>query len=98
MNKIDVLQGQSLYDLAIQETGTIENVFDLAVKNNIAVTDMLPLDTPFIVPKKIEKDKNIVRYYNALNLKPATENKGSIGNAIGINFWTIGIDFTVSEK
>lgn len=98
MNKVGVLQGQSLYDLAIQETGTVESVFELALKNNMSVTDTLPLDIPFEIPSEIAKEKKIVSYYKALNLKPATENKGSLGVAIGINFWTIEVDFTVSEK
>lgn len=41
MEKITVLQGQTLIDLAIRYYGSAEGAFALAVKNGLAVTDDL---------------------------------------------------------
>ena len=37
--QVVVLHNQSLLDLALQHTGTIESVFELAMLNNLSITD-----------------------------------------------------------
>ena len=39
--KVIVLNNQSLIDVAIQHTGTIENAFKIAVANCLSLTDEL---------------------------------------------------------
>lgn len=90
-----VLIGQCLHDIAIQELGSVDRVFDIAVSNNMAITDLLSPDKEIILPE-VTKNKPTATYYNAKELKPATENRGKIGIAIGVNFWAIEADFIVS--
>lgn len=40
-----VYQGQSLSDKALEVTGSIENVFALALENNVSITDPLAIGT-----------------------------------------------------
>jgi len=40
-----VHQGQSLSDKTIEMTGSIENVFALALENNVSITDSLAIGT-----------------------------------------------------
>ena len=37
--QVVVLHNQSLLDLALQHTGTIESIFELAMLNNLSITD-----------------------------------------------------------
>ena len=37
--QVEVLHNQSLLDLALQHTGTIESIFELAMLNNLSITD-----------------------------------------------------------
>lgn len=40
-----VYQGQSLCDKVIEITGSIENVFTMALENNVSITDSLAIGT-----------------------------------------------------
>lgn len=92
-----VMVGQNLHDIAIQEYGTSDAAFEIAVENDMAVTDLLSPDKAVTLPEGVNKDVKTANYYKSQGLKPATENKGIVGNAIGINFWTLEEDFIVSE-
>ena len=92
----NVLKGQNLHDIAIQELGTADAAFDIAVRNDIAVTDLLNPEEGIVIPDDSVRDPKTVNFYDTKGLKPATENRGTIGSAIGINFWTIEEDFRVS--
>jgi len=41
MRTTKVKQGQTFFDTVIETTGDITNAFDMAIANNISVTDML---------------------------------------------------------
>lgn len=92
--KITVLNGQNLVDIAIQHTGSVESVVELAVANDISITQQLTAGSTLnSVP---EKDERIVDYYAVRNLSPATT--ASDRNATrrrGIGNMTIGQDFKV---
>ncbi|MDA8956495.1 LamG domain-containing protein [Flavobacteriales bacterium] len=79
MNKIHVQNGQSLFDIALQEFGDIAGVFELLTKNNIAwdadFEDELLIDGVVL-------NKDLVNYYLGKSLKinsgwalPWTNNK-----------------------
>lgn len=91
-----VLKGQNLHDIAIQETGSAGNAFDIALRNDIAVTDLLNTEAGITLPDTINKDAKVVGYFSSQQLKPASENRGIVGSAIGINFWTIEEDFIIT--
>jgi len=65
-----VLEGQSLLDIAIQELGSAEGAFDLAVLNELSITDELEVGIELILPEVVNTD--IVSYYAKKRLCIAT--------------------------
>jgi hypothetical protein len=82
------LESQSLLDIALQETGTIEGIFDLAVANDLSLTDAL------VPGQKLSGtavlNKGIQDYYTAKGITPATGDVTLLG---GIGYMAVGIDF-----
>ncbi|WP_373309425.1 hypothetical protein [Capnocytophaga stomatis] len=76
-------------------------MFDLVLANGISVTDDLKVGQAFEVPDNIQKDKDILGYYTAKNIQPATafsqEDKQVIEKPEGISIWAINLDFVVSH-
>ena len=68
MNSI-LYNGQSILDKAIENTGDVENAFDLALLNQISLTDTLKTGTS-IKLSPITNSK-VVDFFNDYN-KPAT--------------------------
>lgn len=100
--KITILHHQSLLDLAIQHTGSVENAFDLALANGLSLTDDLEAGSGLIANSewlKANSNKDILNYYTAKNIQPATAiSQWQTANSEkpqGISYWAIGIDFIV---
>jgi hypothetical protein len=90
---VTVLSQQSLLDISVQDSGTVESVFALAVDNEISVTDKLvPGDMIATVPPQ---NRDIADYYRNKNLKPATWT-GCSRKLGGIGYMNIEGDFIVS--
>jgi hypothetical protein len=86
-----VIAGQSLFDIAIQDCGTIEAIFGLSTKNGLSITEALnPGQT---VERSEMLQLEIYDYYRVRGLHPAT---GSIVLPGGIGYMGIQIDFIVS--
>ena len=88
-----VLKGQSLLDIAIQETGSIENIFEIAYHNGLSITDELAVGYEVDIPADIDKSMKTVNYFSNLELKPASEPEPKKG---GIGYMAVRIDFIVS--
>ncbi|MCT4613581.1 MAG: hypothetical protein N4A49_01750 [Marinifilaceae bacterium] len=70
--KIVILEeGQNLNDIAIQETGSHESVFEIALENNFDLGHDPPVGTPIKIPR-IQKPE-IVNYYKERNIKVVSE-------------------------
>ncbi len=67
-----VIAGQSLSDIAVQEDGTIETVFDWALANNISVTEILKAGTVLVNPNSEHKDTERASYFKGIQKKIAT--------------------------
>jgi hypothetical protein len=90
---VTVLSNQSLLDIAVQVSGTVEAAFALAVDNEISVTDKLaPGD---VITTGQPQNRDIADYYKNKNLKPATwmDESQNIG---GIGYMNINGNFMVS--
>ena len=96
---ITVLHNQSLLDLALQHTGTIESVFEFAEANALNITDDVQAGKTLVLPAFTNKD--ILGYYTAKNLQPATaftkEDEQVAKRLEGISIWAINLDFIVSQ-
>lgn len=93
MKKI-VLHNQSLLDLCLQHTGSIAGVFELAQANGLSITDDLEAGNALEVADSLIKDKDILSYYTAKNIQPATA-WVETATMQGISYWTINVDFVV---
>lgn len=89
-----VLQGQSFINKVLEQTGNIENAMDMALLNNVSITEAVSIGSQF-VPTTIT-DQTIVNYFS--EKKPA--NGIAISEAImplsGIGFMNIESTFKVS--
>ena len=96
--KINVLPLQSLLDIAIQHTGAVENTFAMAVANGLSLTDDLPAGTEIKLPDSVNKDSDVLNYYSAKRLQPATAVTllPEAERLEGIGYWAISVDFKVS--
>lgn len=98
--QIVILHNQSLLDACLQHTGTIESLFDLALVNGLSVTDDLTAGQVLsLTLSEGTKDKDILNYYTAKNIQPATafsqEDKQVIEKPEGISIWAINLDFAI---
>ena len=71
MLSIVVKNRQSLLDIALQETGTIEAAFDIAVANGLSITDYVP-GQMLVIPDTAKVDDKILAYYKDNEISPAT--------------------------
>lgn len=98
--KFIVLHNQSLFDVALQHSGTIESIFELALANSISITDDLASGS-WLIANSQEVDKDILNYYQAKNIQPATafsqKDKELTEKPEGISIWAINLDFIVSN-
>lgn len=101
---ITVLHNQSLLDLALQHTGTIESIFELAVLNEKSVTDDMVAGASLNVSTLSvgARNKDILAYYTAKNIQPATAftkaDKQVLERLEGISIWAINLDFIVTQQ
>lgn len=100
MNTAVITSDQSLLDVAIQHSGSLEAAFDIAMQNDISLTDDT---TPGQIVQLADEPDNadITNYYAVGNLQPATaitteEINDTLNIGEGIEFWGIEYDFIVS--
>lgn len=75
--KIKVLQNQTLFDIAIQYYGKTEAVFDIALLNNIGITDVLYAGLELLLPDIDYGFKEVVTYLKNEKVIPATADNDS---------------------
>ncbi len=99
MSKVVVIQDQTLFDIAIQEYGSVEGVIQLAVDNDISITEVLSPGMALDI--SVEPiDVDIVSYYKAHGLKPATGRSELDVDCLykGIGYMIIDQDLEVGLK
>ena len=99
---ITALHNQSLLDLALQHTGTIESIFEFAEANSLNITDDVQAGAPLYLGEGLGVRNEILSYYTAKNLQPATaftkEDEQVFERLEGISIWAINLDFIVSKE
>ncbi len=86
MKIVTVLNNQSLWDISVQEYGTVEAVFELAMANGMGVTDLLTAGQELVLPevdKKIIKPE-VVEYYRRNGLHPVTGETEVVETAVPV--------------
>ena len=99
---VTVLHNQSLLDLALQHIGTIESIFELAEANTLNISDDVVAGKTLVLPAEAFTNKDILGYYTAKNLQPATafskEDEQVFERLEGISIWAINLDFVVTQQ
>lgn len=97
--KVTALNNQSLIDIAIAITGKADSFLQIAMANGLVPTAELEAGTELTIPEGLELDNDIVRYYQANGIQPATALTDAVMNEVtgceGIGCWAIGVDFIV---
>ena len=89
---------QNLIDVALEHCGTFEAAMQMALLNDISLTDDLEQGCTLLTPE-VEK-KRVVTNFQSLRHAPATAITGAeiaemTDGGEGIGFWGIEIDFIV---
>ena len=95
---IIVLHHQSLLDLAVQHTGSVENAFILALSNGKSLTCLL-VAGELLSLENTKNNTDILSYYQSKKLQPATgvsHTGGSSLQPLGIGYWVISNEFKIS--
>ena len=99
---ITVLHNQSLLDIALQHTGTIESVFEFAEANAINITDDVVAGRTLVLSAETFTNKDILSYYTAKKLQPATAftkaDEEVFKRLEGISIWAINLDFAITQQ
>ncbi len=95
----NVRQNQNLFDIALQLTGSWEKAFDLALLNNVTLTETLT--SWQLLKNNIDADNvPVLEFLRKNNVIPATSKmpylEGVDPNLEGIGYWAIEIGFQVS--
>lgn len=97
--KIIALHNQTLLDIAIRHCGTVEAVLDIAVLNNVSITDDLVPGQLLNLPTKDYGAQEVINFFELNQMEPATalteEQKALTEGKSGIGFWEIGNNFIV---
>lgn len=96
---VTVLNNQTLQDIAILYCGTIAALFDIALLNNVSITDDLVPGQILEIPSKDYGFQEVVNYFISNEIQPATiltkENTEAMEGLTGIDYWIIEDTFTV---
>lgn len=99
MEIIKPQENQNIFDISLQEYGSIEKVFDIFDDNDqFNITEDISVYEDLKVGREAFK-KDIVEYYNSRNLNPATsitdEEQYLLDNFSGIDYMIIEDDFII---
>lgn len=94
--RVKPLDRQSVIDVAIQTSGSVEAAFALSAKNDISISEVI---APCTELETVEAaDKMVLSRYEAQKIRPATElthEDIAVAPYGGIGFMGIEIDFVV---
>ena len=97
--EITVLHNQSLFDIAIQHTGSVENAFAIAAANDMSITCFLQSGSKIIIPSDVKMNNDVKNYFDAKKIQPATGTTEGTENGTeeleGISYWIINKNFVV---
>lgn len=95
MQSVTVRDGQTLFDIAIQQLGSVDRVFDLAQLNGLGINDNLVSGQVLLLPDVAFENATTVDYFT----KPWYPASGDVeaDNILGgIGYMQIGTNFKVS--
>lgn len=67
-----LLHNQSLLDFTLHHCGTLQGIINIAIENNIAITEILSPGEILNVPSEIPKENDIVEFFQNKKIIPAS--------------------------
>lgn len=97
MPTIQTNEGQTLKDIAVQYLGNAERVSEIALLNNINITDDLEIGTSLLIPEVDIEKTSIINHFQKNNIVPASSIDVAVGEEEeeGIDYWAIEEDFII---
>ncbi len=100
MKKVIVIGNQTLFDIAIQETGTPSNALIIAKENNLILSEEIAPGYEILISETLLKNRELANYYGKHNILTATgltqQDTDLINSCEGVECWYIENDFIVS--
>lgn len=97
--EITALHNQSLFDIAIQHTGSVANAFAIAKANDMSITSFLTSGSKITIPSDVMINNDVKNYIDAKKIQPATGTTEGTDNGVveleGISYWIINKNFVV---
>lgn len=93
MSKNIVYQGQSFLDKVIENTGSIESAFAMALLNGVSLTDDVDIGNQ-VIPTAII-NQTVVEKFNEFSRSATGMKKSPIPPGLGIGFMRIGVNFKI---
>ncbi|MDY3979018.1 MAG: hypothetical protein SOZ00_03260 [Tidjanibacter sp.] len=96
--KTEAQDRQSIIDIALQTSGDVSAALDLAIANDLNITDDLVLGATLSTVEVV--NRGVVNRYNEKGITPATDISEEDSNNApfgGIGYMGIELDFMVSE-
>ena len=92
-----LISNQNVFDIAIQENGNIYTCFEIALANNISITDSLSPISNIDVPISINRNNDLINYFSGKGQKIATSDSiTEFERSSGIGFMQIENNLKVS--
>jgi hypothetical protein len=89
--KIQPVEGQSLLDIAVQTSGSVEGVVSLSKLNKLPIT--APIDMWRLIDEAEEIDRRRRKYFELREIFPATELKPPVDAIEGLFGEEFGVEF-----
>lgn len=97
--KIIALHNQTLSDIAVRHCGTMEALADIAILNNISITENPTPGQLIELPAKDYGNQEVINNFSVNKIDPATaltdDHTALTEGDSGIGFWEIGNNFIV---
>ncbi|WP_034752756.1 hypothetical protein [Chryseobacterium daeguense] len=93
-----ILHNQTILDISIETTGSVDNCFQIAIANGHSVSADLTAGSSFGNAKGSKLNEDIVGYYSAKKIHPATGSTeiSEVPQLGGIGYMKIAGNFKVS--
>lgn len=100
INQATITERQSLLDVALQHSGSLEAALEIAMLNEASLTDDLMAGQQVLLPENADNSE-VAAYYSVNDLHPASAISQAqileiLEQGEGIEFWGIEFDFIVS--
>lgn len=90
-----ILPAQTMIDKAMQDLGDASRCLEMALLNNVCLTDDITVGSELLTPAIDTTKQNIITILNRIGLAPASKNY-STQLPGGIGYWYIQQDFIIS--